>query len=253
MGDGGDENFLNHTENTMNIQRTFLLVAALLLPALAAHAQEDVIRKNLSSRIPTLAEIDEINKTPMPGLYEVRVGTEVIYTDAEGSFLLQGSLIDTRSRKNLTEERVNKLTAIDFNSLPLGNAFTIVRGNGKRKLAVFEDPNCGYCKRFERDLQKIDNVTVYLFLLPILGEDSLAKSRQIWCSADKAQTWMDWMVRDIAPKGNAVCNTEALTANTEFARKYRINGTPALVFADGTRIPGAINAQQVEQQLNLSK
>jgi thiol:disulfide interchange protein DsbC len=225
------------------------LAAALLLPALAG-AQEAAIRKNLTARIPGLSEIDEVSKTPMPGLYEVRMGTEVIYTDAEGSFLIQGSLIDTRSRKNLTEERVGKLTAINFDSLQVKNAFTITRGNGKRKLAVFEDPNCGYCKRFEKDLQKIDNVTIHLFLIPILGEDSLAKSRQIWCSADKGQAWMDWMVSDVAPKGNAICNTEALTANLEFAHKYRITGTPTLVFTDGTRIPGAINAQQIEQQLS---
>ncbi|MDR1968525.1 MAG: DsbC family protein, partial [Burkholderiaceae bacterium] len=221
--------------------------AALLLPVLAA-AQEAVIRKNLAARIPNLTKIDEVSKTPMPGLYEVRVGTEVVYTDAEGSFLIQGNLVDTRSRKNLTEERVNKLTAIDFNSLPLKNAFTIVRGNGKRKLAVFEDPNCGYCKHFEKDLQKVDNITVHLFLIPILGEDSVTKARQIWCSADKSQTWQDWMVREVAPKGNAICNTEALTANLDFAHKYRINGTPTLVFTDGTRIPGAIDAQQIEQQ-----
>jgi len=224
------------------------LLAALILPALAG-AQEAVIRKNLAARVHALTEIDEVNKTPMPGLYEVRVGTDILYTDAEGNFLIHGDLVDTRSRKNLTEERVDKLTAIDFGSLPSQNAFTIVRGNGQRKLAVFEDPNCGYCKRFEKDLQKVDNVTVQLYLIPILGEDSATKARQIWCSADKTKAWLDWMIGGIAPKGNAVCNTEAISANLAFARKYRITGTPTLVFADGTRVPGAINAQQIEQRL----
>jgi thiol:disulfide interchange protein DsbC len=224
------------------------LAAALLLPALAG-AQEATIRKNLTARMSGLTDIDEISKTPMPGLYEVRVGTDILYTDAEGNYLIHGSLLDTRAKKNLTEERVSKLTAIDFDSLQLKNAFTIVRGNGKRKLAVFEDPNCGYCKRFEKDLQKVDNVTVHFFLVPILGEDSVTKSRQIWCSADKGKTWTDWMVRDIAPRGSASCNTDALTANVDFAKKYRITGTPTLVFADGTRVPGAINAQQIEQGL----
>ena len=219
-----------------------------MLPLLAS-AQEATIRKNLAERVPALTNIDEVSKTPMPGLFEVRIGTDVVYTDAEGNFLIHGNLLDTRAKKDLTEERVNKLTAIDFGSLQLKNAFTVVRGNGKRKLAVFEDPNCGYCKRFEKDLQKVDNVTVHFFLIPILGDDSVTKSRQIWCSADKAKTWTDWMVRDVAPKGNAICNTQALDANLEFARKYRITGTPTLIFADGTRIPGAINAQQIEQHL----
>ena len=224
------------------------LAAVLLLPALAS-AQEDVIRKNLAARVTGLENIDEVSKTPMAGLYEVRVGSEILYTDAQGNYLIHGSLLDTRARKDLTQERVDKLTAINFADLPLKNAFTIVRGDGKRQLAVFEDPNCGYCKRFEKDLQKVDNVTVHVFLIPILGEDSVAKSRQIWCSANQGKAWMDWMVQGTPPEGNAICNTEALTANLAFAKKYRINGTPALVFADGTRVPGAINAQQIEQHL----
>ena len=181
--------------------RTGLSALILALP-LAAAAQEATIRKNLAERVPGLTDIDEVSKTPMNGLYEVRVGTDILYTDAEGNFLLHGSLLDTKARKNLTEERVAKLTAIDFKELQLKNAFTITRGNGKRKLAVFEDPNCGYCKRFEKDLAKVDNITVHFFLIPILGADSVEKSRQIWCSADKAKAWVDWMQRDIAPKGS---------------------------------------------------
>ncbi len=228
--------------------RPALAALCLTLPLLAA-AQESTIRKNLAERIPALSQIDEISKTPMPGLFEVRVGTDVLYTDAEGNFLLHGSLLDARNGRNLTEERVNKLLAVDFKTLELKNAITMVRGNGKRKLAVFEDPNCGYCKRFEKDLQKIDNVTVHLFLIPILGEDSVNKSRQIWCAADRAKSWNDWMLRDVAPKGKAICNTEALTANLEFANKHRITGTPTLIFEDGSRVPGAIGAVQLEERL----
>ena len=125
------------------------------------------VRKNLAARMPSFPKIDEINTTPVPGLYEVRIGTDLFYSDAEASYIFNGSLMDTRARRNLTEERQEKLLAVDFDELPLKDAFTIVRGNGKRKLAVFEDPNCGYCKRFERDLQKVDNVTVYMFLYPI--------------------------------------------------------------------------------------
>ena len=142
-------------------------------------AQEAVIRKNLAERIPQLQKIDEVSKSPIAGLYEVRVnGTDIFYTDAQGDFLIQGSLIDTKLRRNLTDERVEKLTAINFDALPLKDAFTIVRGNGKRKLAIFEDPNCGYCKRFERDLQKVDNVTIHTFLYPILGPDSVRKVQE---------------------------------------------------------------------------
>ena len=228
--------------------RPALAALCLALP-LAGAAQESTIRKNLGERVPALSQIDEISKTAMPGLFEVRVGTDVLYTDAEGNFLLHGSLLDARNGRNLTEERVNKLLAVDFKTLELKNAITMVRGNGKRKLAVFEDPNCGYCKRFEKDLQKIDNVTVHLFLIPILGEDSVTKSRQIWCAADKAKSWNDWMLRDVAPKGNAICNTEALTVNLDFATRHRITGTPTLIFEDGSRVPGAIGAAQVEERL----
>ncbi|WP_298437861.1 DsbC family protein [Ottowia sp.] len=225
-----------------------LAALALALP-LAAGAQEAAIRKNLGDRVPGLNRIDEVRKMPMPGLYEIRIENEIFYTDAEGNYLIHGNLIDTKAKKNLTEERIDKLTAIKFDELDLKNAFSIVRGNGKRQMAVFEDPNCGYCKRFEKDLQKIDNVTVHLFLIPILGADSVVKSRQIWCAADKGKAWVDWMVRDTLPKNDGSCNTDALNANLEFARKYRITGTPAVVFADGTRVPGAINAQQVEKML----
>lgn len=214
-----------------------------------AQGQEVLIRKNLQERIPQFPKIDEITKAAMPGLYEIRVdGTDIYYTDAEGNFLIQGQLIDTRSRRNLTEERIDKLTAIDFQTLPLKDAFTIVRGNGKRKLAVFEDPNCGYCKRFERDLQKVDNITVYLFLYPILGQDSVEKSRNIWCAKDRAKAWQDAMLRE-QPAGNASCDTAALQRNVEFGRKHKINGTPTLITAEGNRVPGAISTAQIEKLL----
>lgn len=225
------------------------IVLAIVLPAFA---QEAVIRKNLVDRIPQLQKIDEVSKSPMPGLYEIRVnGTDIFYTDAEGNFLIQGNLIDTRARRNLTEERIDKLSAVHFDSLPLKDAFTIVRGNGKRKLAVFEDPNCGFCKRFERDLQSVDNITIHMFLYPILGADSVDKAKKIWCSKDPGKTWQDLMVRD-QPVGGALaagCDVSAITRNVELGRKHKVSGTPTLVFADGTRVPGAIKAAQVEKFL----
>ncbi|WP_227820553.1 DsbC family protein [Ramlibacter tataouinensis] len=224
------------------------MMSGALVLATAAHAQEAAIKKNLAERLPQLGKIDEVSKSPIPGLYELRVGTEVFYSDAEGNYLVQGSIIDTKQQRNLTEERENKLMAIDFSALPLKDAFTIVRGNGKRKIAIFEDPNCGYCKRFERELQKVDNVTVHMFLYPILGSDSTDKSRNLWCAKDRGAAWQDWMVRDKAAP-NAQCDTAALTRNVEFGRKYRISGTPTMILADGTRVPGAVSAQQVEKLL----
>ena len=240
-------------KNKMNMTRILAaLIAAATLAAPVAQAQEATIRKNLGERIPQLQKIDEINRTPINGLWEVRVGTEIIYTDSEGNYLLQGSMIDTKQKKNLTEERVEKLSAIEFDALPVKDAFTIVRGNGKRKLAVFEDPNCSYCKRFERDLQKVDNITIHMFLYPILGGDSPDKSRNVWCAKDKGKAWQDQMVRDQAP-ANASCDTAAITRNLEFGKKHRISGTPTLFFTDGSRVPGAITTAQVEKYLTDAK
>ena len=227
------------------------LLATLLACSLgSAFAQEAQIRKNLAERVPSLAKIDEVSKTPMNGLYEIRVNeSDILYTDAEGNFLLQGNLIDTRGRRNLTEERIEKLSAIDFDALPLKDAFIHVLGNGKRKIAVFEDPNCGYCKRFERDLQKVNDVTVHTFLIPILSADSVEKSKNIWCAKDKAKAWLDWMVRE-QPTAKASCDTSALDRNLAFAKKYKITGTPTIFFADGSRVPGAIGAPQIEKMLS---
>lgn len=225
------------------------LIALLASLSLSVWAQEAVIRKNLAERLPNLPKIDEVSKTPMEGVYEVRVNqSEIFYTDAGGNYLLQGSLVDTKARVDLTEQRVNKLTAIAFNELPLKDAFTVVRGNGKRKVAVFEDPNCGYCKRFERDLVKIDDVTVHVFLYPILGPDSADKSRNIWCAKDKGKAFLDWMTKDVAaPEGK--CDVAAIARNVEFGKKARINGTPTLIFADGSRVPGAVDAARLDKLL----
>jgi thiol:disulfide interchange protein DsbC len=234
---------------------TLATLAALLLPGPTwAQSQpavpEAAIRKNLSERLPGLPKIDEIRRTPMANLFEVRVGNEIYYSDAQGNHLIQGQLIDTRSRRDLTQERLDRINAIAFDSLPLKDAITLVRGNGKRKLAVFEDPNCGYCKRFERDLQKVNDVTVHLFLMPILGPESIEQSRNVWCAKDKLRAWSDLMLLDMpAPAAAASCDSTALTRNVEFARKMRITGTPTLVFANGTRVPGAIGAAQVEKLL----
>jgi thiol:disulfide interchange protein DsbC len=237
----------------MKSVRQFLLPLALTLVCTSVLANEAAIRKNIIERVPQLKNINEIKKSPIPGIYELRINdSEIYYTDAKGDYLVLGQLIDTKTRRNLTEERVDKLTAIAFEDLPIKDAFTMVRGNGKRKLAVFEDPNCGYCKRFERDLQKIDNVTVYLFLYPILSQDSADKSKAIWCAKDPAKAWLDWMVRDQAPAA-ASCDASALARNVELGRKHKISGTPTLIFTNGNRVPGAIDDKQLEKLLSESK
>ena len=216
-----------------------------------ALADEAVIRKNLQARLPDIGKIDEVRKSELPGLFEVRVdGVDIYYTDAQANYLIDGILIDTRSKRNLTEERVDKLTAIKFEALPLKDAFVVVRGKGERKLAVFEDPNCGYCKRFERDLQKVDNVTVYMFLLPVLGADSMEKSKAIWCAKDRGAAWLDWMLREqAASAAPASCDAGAVVRNAELGRKHKITGTPTLIFSNSTRVPGAIDNKRVEQLL----
>jgi thiol:disulfide interchange protein DsbC len=231
----------------MNLLRpTLALLAALCLGS--AWADEASIRKNLAERLPNIPKIDEVSKTAMPGLYEVRIGGDVMYSDADGNFLIQGQLIDVKQRRNLTEERLEKLSAVPFDQLPLKNAFTQVRGNGKRKLVVFADPNCGFCKRFEKDLQKLNDVTIQHVLYPILGEDSKTKSKHIWCAKDKAKAWNDWMINNLTPPA-ANCDTAGIEANVEFGKKNRITGTHTLFFSDGTRVVGAVPLAQIEAQL----
>ena len=229
--------------------RWLLLCAALL--CLPAWAQEAAIRKNLAERLPNLPKIDEVTKTPLPGLYEVRVGQDILYADEQGNYVIQGNLIDTRTRTDLTEARINKLTAIDFASLPLKDALVIKQGNGTRRMAVFADPNCGYCKRFERDLARLPDVTIYTFLYPILGPDSNLKSKDIWCAADGAKAWRAWMVDGTMPpkSSGGKCDAAALERNVALGKKHRVQGTPAAVFEDGTRAPGAVPLETIEKYL----
>jgi thiol:disulfide interchange protein DsbC len=224
-----------------------VLLAACLVPA--AFADEAAIRKAIAERLPDFPKIDEVTKTGLPGIYEIRIGTDILYTDENGNYLIQGEVIETKTRANLTEQRIAKLTAIDFKSLPLKDALVWKQGTGERKLVVFADPNCGYCKKFERDLQEVKNVTVYTFLYPILGGDSPEKSKAIWCAKDNTKAWRDWMLKGTPVEGGANCDTSALQRNSVFGKKHRINGTPGLVFEDGTQRAGALNTDAIEKQL----
>lgn len=234
----------------MKLLATAVFATLTLSSAFAASPQE-TIRQTLIERIPQLTKIDEIRTTPMQGLYEVRVGTDVFYADAQGNYLIQGELIDTQARRNLTEDRIKALTAVNFSDLPLKDAIKVVHGKGERQLAVFEDPNCGYCKRFERDMQSVDNVTMHVFLVPILSPDSVEKSRNIWCAQDQAKAWQDYMLKGVKT-ASTTCDTQALERNLAFAHKYKITGTPTIIFADNTRVPGAISAKDVEKRLSAA-
>jgi thiol:disulfide interchange protein DsbC len=238
----------------MPIPLRHLLLPLGLALSLGAAADEAVIRKNLAQRLPEFPKIDEVSKTPIPGIWEVRIGHELIYTDADGSHVLQGEIIDTKSKSNLTRQRIDKLTAIKFDELPLKDALVFKQGNGSRRLAVFADPNCGYCKRLERELVSLKDVTIYNFVYPVLGPDSDAKSRAIWCSKDALKTWRDWMLDGVTPpRAMGNCDTGAIQRTTAFGQKYRINGTPALFFENGARVPGAMSGADLAKRLDEAK
>ncbi len=234
--------------------RSAMAMALAATFAHAAFAQEALIRKNLAERLPDFPKIDEVTKTAIPGLYELRMGTDILYTDERGDHLIEGTLIETKSRANLTQARIDKVSAIDFATLPLKDAIVWKQGTGARRLVVFADPNCGYCKKFEIEMQQVKDVTVYTFLFPILGGDSPEKSRNIWCAKDNSAAWRDWMIHGTAPaRSMGACDTAALQRNVALGKKHRVNGTPALVFEDGKRVPGALPPDQVEKQLVASR
>ena len=230
------------------------LLAALLMSAGLAQAtapnDEASVRKNLDTFFGTQA-VESVKKTPYGGLYEVVLKSgELIYTDATVSYLVDGQLIDAKTKRNITQARLNQLQKIDFATLPLDQAIKQVKGNGKRVVASFEDPNCGYCKRLAKDLQGLKDATVYPFLYPILSPDSTEKSRNIWCSKDKAAAWNDWMTGNKTPAAApAGCDTTAIDKNVALGQKLRVSGTPTIFTADGNRLPGAVPLAQLEQAM----
>ena len=235
---------------TLRILAAFALAACLVSPAFA---DEAAIRKNIAERLPDFPKIDEVTRTAIPSVYEIRIGNDILYTDEQGNYLIEGQMIETKSRLNLTEERIGKLTAIDFKTLPLKDAMVWKQGNGERKLVVFADPNCGFCKKFEHDLQTMNNVTVYTFLYPILGGDSPEKSKAIWCAKDNTKAWREWMIKGTPVTGSPSCDTSVLQRNVALGRKYRINGTPGLVFEDGRKLAGAMGNEELEKQLAIAR
>ncbi len=233
------------------LKKTLCLVAGVAL-ACSALANEAEIKKGMESRLG--AKVESVTKSGYLGLYEVYADGNIFYTDEKMTAVIaNGQMFDTKSMRNVTEERMRKLTAIKFSDLPLDRAIKQVRGDGKRVIATFEDPNCGYCKRLAKDLLKLDNVTVYTFLYPILSEDSLRKSKQIWCASDRSKAWNDLMVEGKSLSAKDSCDTTAISKNLEFGQSLKISGTPTIVFADGERFPGAMPLANIEKKLNSIK
>jgi thiol:disulfide interchange protein DsbC len=227
-----------------------LVAAALACAALfagAAYADEAAIKKSVEAIFPGV-KVESVKKTPYLGLYEVRAGSELIYTDEKVTYIITGDIIEAKTKKNLTQERLNKLAQINFAELPLELAVKQVRGSGKRVIATFEDPNCGYCKKLAKDMQNMTDVTIYTFLYPILSPDSTEKSKAIWCSPDKVKAWNDWMVNGVSPSAKGDCGAP-IEKVVEIGQKLNIRGTPTIFLSNGARLPGAVPLARLEQEM----
>jgi thiol:disulfide interchange protein DsbC len=231
-----------------------LLATGLITSCVGAqNSVEATIKKNIEPRLGG-AKIESIKETPYGGLYELRVAGDVLYTDKKGEYLIIGHVYDAKTTRDLTRERIDDINKIKFSDLPLDSAIKQVKGDGKRVIAVFEDPNCGYCKRLRQTaLKDVNNVTIYTFMYNILSEDSFVKSKNIWCSPDRAKAWDEWMVNGkAAPAAPASCeapNDKVLA----LGQKLKIQGTPAIFFTDGSRIPGAVDYATLEKKLESIK
>jgi len=222
-------------------------VASVALAANDTTAIKQTLQQNYQQAI---GPIDQVNPTPIGGLYEVVTGDHIYYSDESGRYLIDSKLFDMQLRSNLTDARARQLFAVDIKKLPLELAIKKVKGNGKRTLISFEDPNCGYCKRLARELEQIDNLTHYVFLYPIF-DGSAELVQGMLCSKKPFQAWDDWMLKGIRPaKGNCATKTDQVVA---LGRKLRVNGTPALIFGNGVMNPGYLPADQLEQALTANK
>jgi thiol:disulfide interchange protein DsbC len=245
----------------MRLRRAVLSLLALAgaaAPLLVFAAQSspsapESIRQTLESRFPGISIID-VKPSPLPGLYEVFTGDTIVYADSTGDRMLVGSLMDTANQKDLTAERIHERNSIEFESLPFEQAIKVVKGTGKRRLAVFADPDCPFCRRLESELGALDDVTVYTFLFPIqeLHADAVARSRAIWCSPDRAKAWSQWLLEKKATEGPASCGADPVEELQALGRKLHITGTPTLFLANGRRVAGALTAAELNDLLDSS-
>ncbi len=229
-----------------------LALAATLLFTASAHANEAAIRKALMQQFPG-AQVSSVKPTPYSGLFEVYLDGQVVYADAKGQYIFSGDVIDLKTRTNLTQARLNQLQAISWSDLPLANAIKVVKGTGARKLAVFSDVDCPYCRKFEAELTKVDNITVYTFLYPIEGlhPKAIQMSKQIWCAPDRNKAWNDYITRRTVPNNDGKC-ANPVDATIALGQKMKVSGTPTLFFTNGQRVPGMVPAAQLEKLLTLN-
>jgi thiol:disulfide interchange protein DsbC len=223
----------------------FVLLAFLM--ANSAFADEATIKAEMAKKFP-YSKIISVSKTPYLGLYEVAFDDHLVYTDEKMTYLFSGNILDMHTLRNLTEDREKQLYAINFDRLPLDLAIKNVKGNGKRRLAVFTDPNCPYCKRLEKAMVNLTDATVYIFVYPILP-GSEEKAKAIWCAPDRLRAWEDHMLKGMEPKMEKACDTSALTKISMQAKTLGINLTPTLVFEDGTIKPGIMTLELLEERL----
>jgi thiol:disulfide interchange protein DsbC len=216
-------------------------------PAVKIGGAEANIRRLLEARLRPGTKIDGVTKSPFFGLYEARIGADLMYTDEKVTYIFLGSILDGKSLDNLTEERVNKLTAIKFEDLPFKDAIKLVNGNGKRQIAYFSDPNCPYCKQYERSLTQVKDATVYVFLYAILSEDSVTKAKALWCAPDRAKAWSDWMLRGQMVNSTACDNP--IDSNHALGQRLNVKATPTTILSNGQRIPGAVPIAQIEKAI----
>ena len=237
-----------------SFMRNFVLLLAAALFALPALADEAQIRLAVEARLGG-AKVDGVQATPIPGIFEVRIqgrdGPQIYYVNAAGTHLFAGNLIELKSSRNLTEERLRKLTAIEFNALPLDQAVKIQRGGGKRVMAMFSDPYCPYCRRFEQTLLEMDDITVYVFMYPVIRPENADHSRAVWCSRDRAKAWLDLAAaeRPVVPEAAPTC-PNPVDKLLELGRSLRVNGTPTLFFANGERAGGGMEVGKLRAKLD---
>ncbi len=233
---------------TKNLKHVSIGLLILGMASSVFALNEKQIRTEIQKRLGTSANVRNVTPSPIPGLFEVQVNNEIFYTDSNAKYLIQGEMVELASGNNLTTKRQEDINRIKWSELPQAQAFKVVRGNGSRQIAVFSDPNCGYCKRLEKTLQQLDNVTIYNYLIPILSADSALKSKQIWCAADQQKVWNDWMINNLGPSGKSDC-ANPIDKNLTLAKNYGINGTPTIFFTDGSRFPGAVQLADIEKKL----
>jgi thiol:disulfide interchange protein DsbC len=226
----------------------YIILLSLGLCSLSFAQSNDKIKTELQKQFGSKIQIKSINPSPIPGIYEVVANSSIIYVDAQAKFLIQGSITDLKTGVNLTDAREDEMNRIQFSELPLQDSVKMVRGDGSRKMAVFADPNCGYCKTLEKSFLTMDNITVYTFLIPILSADSSTKSKAVWCASDPSKTWVNWMTTQTPLPSKTDC-PNPLDKNLALAKKLGITGTPAIFFVDGSRIPGAASKDDLEKKL----